>query len=350
MKRYFIHHPVFRIVAPVIYGLIVYLLILLISNTVGQVTEIVSTKEVYVCIGLTIITFETIRLIIVLLTRYHAGQSPRIQLTVQLVTTTLISVGFVMVSLSVYFEYVVGFSMTDTQFLIFMLIYLITAWLYNLLYLSDYYLQKENTLKLQAEIQHKEILEMEMLEFQHDINPDLLYESMENLIGIMYRDVDKAEDYIDSLASAYRYVLTNRHHELITVEEEMEAGRNVIKLLNEKYFGQLRLEANLDAEDLKLKLIPGSIPLLLESVIRNSIVTRFEPFVIVVYREDDYLVIQSKLNDRLMIYPGSDVAFTRLQKSYSLYTELPLIKVKAYQENYIKLPILQVEEALSIHE
>jgi hypothetical protein len=349
MKKYFIHHPVFRIVAPVVYGLIVYLMILLISNTVGQVSVIFSTKEVYVCIGLTYLTFETIRLILVLLARYYAGQSQAIQLSVQLATTTLISVGFVMISLSIYFHYIVGFSMTDTQFLIFMLIYIITAWLYNLLYLSDYYLQKENTLKLQAEMQQKEILEMEMLEFQHDINPDLLYESMENLIGIMYRDVDKAEDYIDSLASAYRYVLTNRHHELITIEEEVEAGKNVIKLLNEKYFGQLRLETNLDSQELQSKLIPGSIPLLLESLVRNSIVTRFEPFVITCYREDDYLVIQSKLNDRLMIYPGSDLAFTRLQKSYSLYTDLPLIKVKAYQENYIKLPILQVEEATSIH-
>jgi hypothetical protein len=349
MKKYFIHHPVFRIVAPVIYGLIVYLMILLISNTVGQVTVIFSTKEVYVCIGLTYLTFETIRILLVLLSKYYAGQSSTMQLVIQLTTTTLIPVGLVMISLSIYFHYFVGFGMTDTQFLIFMLIYLTTALLYNLLYLSDYYLQKENTLKLQAEIQHKEILEMEMLEFQHDINPDLLYESMENLIGIMYRDVDKADDYIDSLASAYRYVLTNRHHELISVEEELEAGRNVIKLLNEKYFGQLRLEANIDSGDLQSKLIPGSLPLLVESVVRNSIVTRFEPFVITCYREDDYLVIQSKLNDRLKTYPGSDLAFTRLQKSYSLYTDLPLIKVKAYQENYIKLPILQVEETLSIH-
>lgn len=349
MKKFFIHHPVFRIIAPVIYGLIVYLMILLISNTVGQVSEIFSSKEVYVCIGLTFLTFESARIIIILLNRYYAGQSPAVQLIIQFTTTTLISVGLVMVALSFYFHYLVGFSMTDSQFLIFMVIYVMTTLLYNLLYLSDYYLQKENTLKLQAEIQQKEILEMEMLEFQHDINPELLYESLENLIGIMYRDVDKAEDYIDSLASAYRYVLTNRHHELITVEEELEAGKNVIRLLNEKYFGQLRLETNFDADDTLLRLIPGSIPLLLESIIRNSIVTRFEPFVITCFREDDYLVIQSKLNDRLMPHPGSDLSFARLQKSYSLYTDLPLIKVKAYQENYIKLPILQIEEAHTAH-
>jgi sensor histidine kinase YesM len=349
MKRYFIHHPVFRIVAPLIYGVLVYLLVLMINNAVGQINDLFNSMELYVCIGLTYVSFESIRILIVLLTKYNAGKSHALHLAIQFVTTTFISVGIIMIILSAYFERVIGFGMTDTQFMIFTGIYSITGLIYNLLYLSDYYLQKENTLKLQAETQHKEILEMEMAEFQHDINPELLYESLENLIGIMYRDVDKADDYIDSLASAYRYVLTNRAHELIEVRDEIDAGKNLIQLLNEKYFGQLQFESTIDVEDLDRKLIPGSLPLLLESIVRNSIVTRFESFTIACYIEDDYLVIQSKLNDRLTTYPGSDLAFARLQKSYSLYTDLPLIKVKAYQENYVKLPILQVEEYITAH-
>lgn len=349
MKKYFIHHPVFRIVAPLIYGVLVYLLVLMINNAVGQINDLFNSMELYVCIGLTYISFESIRILIVLLTRYNAGRSFNFHITIQFITTILISVGIIMIALSVYFEHVIGFGMTDAQFMIFTGIYCITGVIYNLLYLSDYYLQKENTLKIQAETQQREILEMEMTEFQHDINPELLYESLENLIGIMYRDVEKADDYIDSLATAYRYVLTNRAHELIAVQDEINAGRNLITLLNEKYFGQLRFEPRMDEEDFQVKLIPGSIPMLLENIVRNSIITRFEPFVIACYVEGEYLVLQSKLNDKLTNYPGSDLAFSRLQKSYSLYTDLPLIKVKAYQENYVKLPILQVEELSTAH-
>jgi LytS/YehU family sensor histidine kinase len=347
-KQYFVNHPVFRIVAPVVYGVLIYLLVLMINNTVAQVNELFSSEEVYVFIILTVVAFESCRLIIRLLSRYTRNDHARFAIPVQVLTTTCISVGLVMATLSLYFRYMIGFSMSDTQALIFLIIFTVTVLLYNILYLSHYYLQKENTLKIQAEMQQREILEMEITEFQQDINPDLLYESLENLIGIMYRDVDKAEDYIDSLASAYRYVLTNRHQELVPIASEVDAGKNLIRILNEKYFGQLRFETSLeDADD--ARLIPGSLPIVLESIIRNSIITRFEPFIIYCYREDDYLVIQNKLNDRLIQYEGSKVAFNRLQKSYALYSDLPLIQVKAYQESYTKLPVLKVEEGIAIN-
>ncbi|HEY9007191.1 MAG TPA: histidine kinase [Ohtaekwangia sp.] len=347
MKRYFINHPVFRMVAPVVYGVLIYLLVLLINNAVAQVEAIFNSQEVYIFIALTALTFESCRLIILMMRKYEQEHPVRFILPLQIVTSACISVGLVMLCLTLYFAYVVGFSMSNTQTILFVAIFTVTALLYNVLYLSHYYLQKENTLKLQSEMQQREILEMEMTEFQQDINPDLLYGSLENLIGIMYRDIDKAEDYIDSLASAYRYVLTNRHQEIVPLAAETEAAKNLIRILNEKYFGQLKFEYTLEGASDDARLIPGSLPIVLESIIRNSIITRFEPFIINCYLEDDYLVVQSKLNDRLIAYTGSKVAFARLQKSYSLYSDRPLIQVKAYQDSYIKIPVLKVEEAIA---
>jgi hypothetical protein len=120
----------------------------------------------------------------------------------------------------------------------------------------------------------------------------------------------------------------------------------VLKLLNEKYYGQLKFQSSFDEKELKAMLIPGSLPLVIESLVRNTIITRFEPFTIQCYLEDDYLTIQSKLNDKLLLHEASGHALARLQKSYSLYSDLPLISVKAYDENYIKLPLISVEEEL----
>jgi hypothetical protein len=348
MKRYFIHNPLFRILAPAIYGVLIYLLILLIHNNVAQVNELFSSQEVYVCIGLSYISFEFIRLIIILMNRFLKERYESIRMALQFIVTTALSVTLVLVCLSFYFKYVIGFTISGTQLFTFTGIFIVTAFLYNLLYFSNYYLQKENTLKLNAEKQQREVLEMEMLEFKNDINPDLLYESLENLIGLMYRDVEQAEDYIDCLASAYRYVLSNRQQELVSAATELEAAGIMVRLLNEKYHGQLRFEPALENDELEAMLIPGSLPVIIESMVRNTIITRFEPFVIRCYVEDDYITIQSRLNDRLVPHPSSELALARLQKSYSLYSDLPLIKVKAYQENYVKLPVIRVAEEIAL--
>jgi|APTNR8051073442_1049403.scaffolds.fasta_scaffold00005_157 sensor histidine kinase YesM len=349
MKKYFIHNPFFRLLAPVVYGILIYLLILLINNTITQINEFFSSQEVYICMALSYLSFESNRLVIVLLDKFLKGKYLLLRIPVQLIFSTIISTMLVVISISLYFIYALGFSMAGTQLLVFGIIYLVTSLLYNVMYFSNDYLQRENTLKLTAEKQQREVLEMEMAEFRNDINPDLLYESLENVISLMNRKNDQAEEYIDYLASAYRYVLTNRQRELISLRVEVDAAQNIIRLLNERYFGQLKLDIALQEEDLALQLIPGSLPIALECIVRNTIISNQEPLTIKCYLEDDeYLVIQSRLNDRLIQHSESAMALTRLQKSYTLYSDRPLIQVKAYEENYIKLPVLRItEEALT---
>lgn len=347
-KKYFIHNPIFRILAPAVYGVLIYLLLLLINNNVTQINVLFSTQEVYVCIGLSYISFESTRLTIILLGKYLKHKPEKFQVGIQFFLTVLFSVTLVTASISLYFKYVIGFSISGTQLSLFISIFVITVVLYNLLYFSNYYLHKENTLKLNAEKQQRDVLEMEMLEFKNDINPDLLYESLENLIGIMYRDVEQAEDYIDSLASAYRYVLSNRQQELVPVTTELDAAKNLVKLLNEKYNGQLRLESSLEKDELSAVVIPGSLLVVIENMVRNTIITRHDPLIIKCYMEDEYITLQCKLNERLLLHPNSELALARLQKSYSLYSELPLIKVKGYHENYVKLPVILVANEIGI--
>jgi sensor histidine kinase YesM len=347
MKQYFINNTLFRIIAPPVYGVIVYLLVLLINNDVMRVNDLFSNQELYVCIALTYLAFESLRLLIVLFEKFLSGESLSLNVVVQLAGGSVVSVALVLTALSLYFKYVIGFSISVTQLWLFGTVYGVTALLYNLLYFSNFYMHKENTLKLNIEKQNHEVLELEMNEFTNDINPDLLYESLENLIGLMYRDVELAEEYIDNLASAYRYVLGNRHNELVPVSTEIAAAKTLLELMNEKYHGLLKFENQLTGVEMDALLIPGSLPVIIENIVRNTIISRFEPFVIRCYLEDDYITLQAKLNEKLISHGSSDLALSRLQKSYSLYSDQPLIRVKAYDENYVKLPVIRMTEEVA---
>jgi len=348
MKKFFVHNAFFRLLAPLVYGVLVYLLILLINNNVSQVNDFFSSEEVYICVGLTYTLFELCRLLIVVLDRYLPERYFRLRIVIQPLLSIILSVGVVIIFLTQYFQLYIGFSISTMQLIIFSMTFTVTALLYNLLYFSNYYLQRENTVKLAAERNQHQVLEMEMTEFRNDINPELLFESLESLISLMYRDVEKAEAYIDCLANAYRYVLTNRQEELVPVSQELEAAHNVIAILNERYFGYLRFESALEEDELQSMLIPGTLPLIVEALVRSTIVSRFEPLIIRCYVEDDYITVQSKLNDRLSP-SGQSSAIARLQKSYALYSDRPMIRVKAYEENYVKLPIINVAEEIVLN-
>ena len=346
MKHSFINNSIFRLIAPLVYGVLLYLLILLINNNIQHVKDIFVTEELYVCIGLSYLSFEVVRQGIGASNKLLAHRSGALLITGQLLLTTALSVSIVLVCLMIYFKYFIGFTISGTQLKMFAAIFAATALLYNVMYFGHYFLHRENTLKLEAEKQQRTVLEMEMMEFRNDINPDLLYESLECLIPMMYNNIGKAEDYIDSLGTAYRYVLTNRDNEMVPIREELAACRNMIVLLNEKYSSLLQFESALEEDAIDGMLIPGSLPVVAEYLIRNSIISTREPFLIRLYREEEYLTVETRLNDRLIPHAPSELAFARLQRSYSLYTELPLIRVKAYEQNYVKLPVLRIGEEI----
>ncbi len=341
MKKYFIHSAVFRLLAPLIFGVILYLLILLINNTVGRIYEILSSEEIYICIGLTYLSFEGMRMIILILNKKYSTIT--YQIPIQILLTTLLSLGVVWVCLSAYFSIIIGFSISNKQLILFLLLFAATSWLYNILFYSNHFLQKENTVKLETERQQHQVLEMEMKEFTKEINPDLLFEGLESLIGLLYQDIEKAEEHIDNLASTYRYVLTNRKQELVTLESEAQSVKPLLAVLNEKFNHKIHFE--FPAVDGPIMVVPGSLAIIIEYMVRNTIIPTNEKLIIKGYAEDDdYLAFQCLLNEKLIPHKDSMLALERLQKSYKRFSNNPLIQVKAYKENFIKLPILLLKE------
>src|SRR5512145_1582313 len=117
MKRYFIHNPFFRLLAPLIYGVLTYLLILLINNNVSHVNDFYSSEEVYISIALTYLSFESMRMVVILLDKFLPEKFLRVRIPIQFVITFIVSVFLVFVGLTLYFKYAVGFSISSVQLL-----------------------------------------------------------------------------------------------------------------------------------------------------------------------------------------------------------------------------------------
>lgn len=343
MNRLFIHQPLFRVLSAPVLGVMVYLLILLINNNFAEIENIFSGTEVYVCIGLAYISLESMRLILSLTEGWLTRQLLRRRIIAQLLATLSISLTLVAVAIWSYYKWVIGFSISPGELQLFLAIYGVIGLLYNVLFFSNFYLNLENTNLLQQEKKLREKLEADFTSFKNEINPDLLYESLENLILTLQHNIDQAEEQIDYLAGIYRYSLVNRHKELIALDEELQAADHLIKLLNYKYQNQLNL-LNSVRDPSSIQLIPGSLLVTIDAIVRNTLISKKAPLVIRLYLEegDEYLVLQHVLNDRLLIHQDSLNAFGRLQRSYSFFSENPFVQVKAGKENYIKFPLVRV--------
>ncbi len=346
MKKPFIHNPFFRLLTPPVYGLLVYLIILLVNNNVEQIATLISNEEVYVSMGLSLIAFESMRLTLVLVERLKI--SGRRKLILQGLATSLVSVGFVLFAMGQYYRLVIGYNISLREQLLFGFIFLITAALYNALYIGNRYILHENTQLLEQERKLRENLEAEFSSFRREINPNLLYDSLEELILCMHNQAEVAEELIDSLAALYRYQLVNRQREFVTLSEELHAVNHLLRLIRARHPDQIIWTASVDDTE-SVQIMQGSLLTTLDNIIRNTLISVQSPLVIsLMVEEDDYLVLTHRLNDKLLLHPESQAAFQQLQRSYSIYSDRPFIQVKAGHENYVKFPLITISQSATI--
>ncbi len=345
MKKIFIHNPYFRILAPPVFGVLVYLIILLMNNDVEQLGSLFSNQEVYVSVVLSLISFESMRLTILLIG--HRDVPSRNRALLQTLITTVVSVTLVLAAISQYYQRVIGFDISARELLLFGAIFTLTAILYNTLYFGNQYLNSENTLRIDQERKLRESLESEFNSFRQEINPDLLYESLEELILCLHKSADTSEELIDSLAALYRYQLIHRSKEFVSLSEELQALQHLIRLANQKHHHHIHWKNHLTNAE-HIQVMPGALITAFDSIIRNTLISRDAPLILELENEEgEYFVLHHFLNDKLQLHPESMLAFQRLQRSYSVYSDRPFIQVKAGRENYIKFPMITEDQSVT---
>jgi len=343
----FHNNILFRVSWPVLYGALIYLLILLLNNNLDDLSTSFFSQELLFTVVLTFSVFELNRLII----QFSSGRDGSSAFWNILRSIGLTSAAtFLSVTMLVMIYFMVGFNYSSMvsfsrELNIFLFIYMSTSLIYTSLVIGNQYLFKENQDLVQHEKLLAENMELELIKYQNEINPDLFYDSLESLISLLHKDPFDAEDYIDRLALVYRHILSNKNAELTSLKNEIITGENIVALLNEKHTNLVTFTSTLTDDQVdSILVIPGSITNIVESIIRKSIITKTIPLDIIIEEESsDYFVIRHKLNDRLQIGDVDD--FYDIQRAYSIF-EKPVVSVKAYGEHFIKIPILRLEETI----
>ncbi|TAI48850.1 histidine kinase [Flagellimonas allohymeniacidonis] len=338
MKRLFIHHPLFRLLSPLFSGTLVYLLILLINNTINELGENFFGQELYVCIALAYLIQELARLSIVIFRHLNRPKSFLLRLVLQVVSTFLATIVLVSGSMYLYFVKILHYEPNLTELLIFNSIFSVISLIYVLLYVSHQFLHKINVEKLQKEEWARLKMEEDFARFKQEINPLLLFESLEAILMVMKNNVDKAEEVTDSFASMYRHLLSNRKNEVIPLDQEMEALDEFLSVQEHLPYRRIQLVKSFKE---KTWIIPGTLVQIIEVIMRSTIPSKTNELAIEILDSGNTIEIkykhEEKLNKTLNIN-----SLNKLENNYQYYSGTPLEVAHNPHDKTIKIPKLQM--------
>ncbi|WP_299677905.1 histidine kinase [uncultured Tenacibaculum sp.] len=336
MKKLFIHKPLFRLLSPVFSGVVVYLLILLVNNNVAQIEQEFLGQELYVCIGLSYIVQEFLRFSLLQFKRFLKSLSTPVFILIQVFVTILLCIGIVSLFMTIYYKKVLGFSPNFEELLLFNSIFSVVSAIYILLFISHEYLHKINTDKLKEEQQYLQFIEEDFQEFKQGINPSLLFESLENLLVLIQNDTDLADDFIDHLATIYRYILSSKEKQLVTIQEELETTNELVHLFNYLPYRNITMINEVKSDFL---VVPRSLLFTIEQIIRTTIISSNLELKIELKETENSFILTYLTNDKITA-PFTLQHIKEIERVYKIYSDIEIQLITTDLKRTITLPKL----------
>ncbi|UVD79613.1 2TM domain-containing protein [Myroides albus] len=176
---------------------------------------------------------------------------------------------------------------------------------------------------------------------KNQLDPHFLFNSLNVLGALIEEDQDKAILFNQSLSRTYRYILDQKNKELVPLEEELAFARTYIELLQMRFEDSLTFDFPESVKQEGGKVVPLSLQLLLENVIKHNKATSAKPIhITIVEQADGYLKIQNNLSKKELREGRKGIGLENIASRYALLTAKP-IKVEESSDFFtVQIPIL----------
>jgi hypothetical protein len=190
-----------------------------------------------------------------------------------------------------------------------------------------------------------ETMQARLENIQQQVNPHFLFNNMSVLTSLIYKDQDKAADFVQQLSKVYRYLLDNSKSELVCLEDEMKFLDSYIYLLQIRYTPHLSIDKQIDSSQLKRLIPPFSVQLLLENAIKHNEISSEKQLHISLKIENEMLVVSNNRNERISEELSSKTGLKNIRSRYSFFTNRS-VEVQETPDSFtVKIPLLQENES-----
>lgn len=339
MNKLFLHTAMFRVLSPVFSGVVTYLLILLLDNNFEQLQEQFFGQELYVCIAISYIIHEFSRLLLKTTTIIPKFSKMIITLLFQCIISVLLVVLVVYGLINSYYLFILKYAPLTEEILPFLYIYASIPLAFVLLHFSHQYLYKINTQKLENELLIKENIEEEFKQFKREINPELLFESFEALLVFIKEDKEKVDDFVDYLATIYRYILSSKNNQLFSFQQEVVVLQEFVKLYNSLPYRKVNVSVS---EEKDFLIVPGTLLFIVEQIIKTTIRSSYSKLEIEVTVTGARFEI-NYVSDEKLKYKFSEKSIEEIVRVYQIYSASKIIFEHDNEIRKIAIPKLEFE-------
>lgn len=184
----------------------------------------------------------------------------------------------------------------------------------DLMYLS----RKSGRIQIENQQLRAENIENRYEALKNQLNPHMLFNSLNTLSALIRESPDKAQLYLQELSRVLRYTLQDNSTHTVLLSEEMDFVYSYIYLLKMRYEDNLQFDIETSAEALRKKVPPMSVQMLVENAVKHNEISNRNPLRISIRTDVDSLTVSNPLQPRMSGVNGLRIGLDNLSRRFSL--------------------------------
>ncbi len=142
-------------------------------------------------------------------------------------------------------------------------------------------------------------LKRDQLRLQFDalrsqLTPHYLFNSLNTISSLVFRDIRLTEEFIRRLAQTYQYVFANKESNLVKLKDELEFLEAYNFLLRVRFENAYQFSHDLKKEVMETWIPPLSLQMLVENAIKHNTISEDVPLhVEIIQEQEDYITVRN---------------------------------------------------------
>lgn len=176
---------------------------------------------------------------------------------------------------------------------------------------------------------------------KNQLNPHMLFNSLNTLRSLVRENQDKAQDYIQELSRVLRYTLQSNEFQSVSLREEMEFVSAYIFLLKMRFENNLLFDIQINKSFEDYRLPQMAVQVLVENAVKHNEISNRRPLTIHIMTDvQGSLCVSNDIQPKRTATPGTGIGLVNLTKRYRLLFKQD-IQITEDKEFTVCIPLIK---------
>lgn len=214
-----------------------------------------------------------------------------------------------------------------------------SVFIYKVVYALLYSYQHYAVAQIETLQSERKQLELQFEALKGQISPHYLFNSLNTISSLLFKDLPSAEQFIRRLSQTYQYILSTQNKKYVLLKEEVDFVQSYYYLLRIRFQQQLNVEINLPSGIMNSKIPPLTLQMLVENAVKHNNLTDKQLFIYITAQDNTYLKVINTKSGALDHVSSFRVGLENIRRRYEYFTDKK-IEIRDEEKFSVSLPVI----------